>query len=276
MSIAQKALWNIERNSTHDLTLAGIAAACGVSRSHLANAFATATGQSVMRYLRGRRLSEAAHALAAGADDILTVALDAGYGSHEAFTRAFKDQFGVTPETVRDRRGLHDIALVALIEAPRVPRVRPAPPAIVRSDAVLAVGMTERISYESTIRIAGLWQRFVPYMEGIPFKAERMPIGVAQPADDGGEFAYLCALEVTRFGDTAKELTQLTIPARTYAVFQHRTHVSGLDDTYLAIWNELLPDLALPVADAPIIERHNPAFDPATGEGGVEIWIPVA
>ena len=51
-----------------------------------------------MRYMRGRRLSEAARVLANGGADILTVALDFGYGSHEAFTRAFRrSQFGVNP-----------------------------------------------------------------------------------------------------------------------------------------------------------------------------------
>ena len=93
MSFPDKALWIIERNSTQLLTLDGIAAACGVSRSHLAHAFGTATGVSVMQYVRARRLSAAARALAAGASDILSIALEAGYGSHEAFTRAFRDRF---------------------------------------------------------------------------------------------------------------------------------------------------------------------------------------
>jgi AraC family transcriptional regulator len=97
MSLPDKALWIIERNSTEPLTLDGIAATCGVSRSHLAHAFGTATGVSVMQYVRGRRLSAAARALAAGAPDILAIALEAGYGSHEAFTRAFRDRFQQTP-----------------------------------------------------------------------------------------------------------------------------------------------------------------------------------
>ena len=60
MSLADKALWVIERNSGNELTLGSIAAACKVSRSHLANAFGTASGWPVMAYLRARRLSEAA------------------------------------------------------------------------------------------------------------------------------------------------------------------------------------------------------------------------
>ena len=56
-----------------------------------------------MRYARARRLTEAARVLAKGAPDILNVALEADYGSHEAFTRAFRDHFGMTPEAVRTR-----------------------------------------------------------------------------------------------------------------------------------------------------------------------------
>ena len=41
-----------------------------------------------MAHFRARKLSEAAKVLATGQIEILTVALDAGYGSHEAFTRA--------------------------------------------------------------------------------------------------------------------------------------------------------------------------------------------
>src|ERR1700735_5656062 len=98
------------------MSLEDIAAVCEVSRFHMSRAFGLATGRSVMRYLRGRRLTEAARLLAQGAPDILSVALDAGYGSHEAFTRAFRDQFGVTPEAVRQRGDLDNLELVEPIK----------------------------------------------------------------------------------------------------------------------------------------------------------------
>jgi len=101
MNPAQKALWYIESHLGKALTLDEIAAVAGISRFHMVRAFAAATGCSVMRYVRARRLTEAARALAAGAPDILSLALDADYGSHEAFTRAFRDHFGITPEAVR-------------------------------------------------------------------------------------------------------------------------------------------------------------------------------
>src|SRR3954462_397575 len=101
MNPAQKALWFIESHLADAMTLDEVAAIAGISRFHLVRAFAAATGLPVMRYVRARRLSEAARALADGAPDILSVALDADYGSHEAFTRAFREQFGITPDAAR-------------------------------------------------------------------------------------------------------------------------------------------------------------------------------
>src|SRR6478752_5633731 len=111
MNPAQKALWFIESHLADQLTLDEIAGVAGISRFHMVRAFAAATGLSVMRYVRARRLSEAARALAGGAPDILNLALEADYGSHEAFTRAFRDHFGVTPESVRAATCLDKLSL---------------------------------------------------------------------------------------------------------------------------------------------------------------------
>jgi len=101
MNPMAKALWFIENHFAEELTLDDVANISGVSRYHMSRVFGIATGHSVMGYLRGRRLTEAARTLAGGAPDILAIALDAGYGSHEAFTRAVRDQFGLTPEALR-------------------------------------------------------------------------------------------------------------------------------------------------------------------------------
>ena len=276
MSITDKAIWVMERNSERSLTLNAIANACGVSRSHLAYAFGTATGLPVMKYLRTRRLSDAARRLADGAPDILEIALDAGYGSHEAFTRAFREQFGATPESVRDRRGTNGLALVRPLEL----KVRAAnsleAPRLIERDTVRVVGLSEPCSFETTIKIPAQWQRFMPYYDAIVDKIDEIPLGVSQVPDEEGQFRYICAVEVARFGDTPKELVKLEIAPRTYAVFEHRGHASGIPDTFAAIWNDALPALGRAVADAPILERHNPTFNTRTGEGGVTLWIPLA
>src|SRR5579863_4000946 len=100
-SPVQRALWFIESRLSEEVSLQGVAQDVGVSPHHLARAFGAATGRSLMAYARGRRLTEAVRCLAGGDASILAVALDHGYGSHGAFTRAFRDEFGVTPEAFR-------------------------------------------------------------------------------------------------------------------------------------------------------------------------------
>jgi AraC-like DNA-binding protein len=104
MSVSARALWYIESHLGGDLSLELIARDVGVSPYHLSRAFGTATGCGLAHYVRARRLSEAAKALLNGAPDILSVSLDSGYGSHEAFTRAFRQHFGLTPERARAQR----------------------------------------------------------------------------------------------------------------------------------------------------------------------------
>ena len=57
MNPVGKALWYVESHFAGEITLEEIAAAAGVSRFYLTRAFGEATGRSIMRYVRGRRLS---------------------------------------------------------------------------------------------------------------------------------------------------------------------------------------------------------------------------
>jgi AraC family transcriptional regulator len=148
MNPAQKALWFIESHLADELTLEEIAGVGGVSRFHMVRAFAAATGLSVMRYVRARRLSEAARALAGGAPDILTLALDADYASHEAFTRAFRDHFGVTPEMVRSSTRIDNLGLQEPIVMDSTLMDNLPPPRFEISKPLLVAGLGERYTWE--------------------------------------------------------------------------------------------------------------------------------
>jgi AraC family transcriptional regulator len=275
MSIADQALWVMERNSEKALGLNDIAAACGVSRSHLANAFATAAGWPVMKYLKARRLTEAAHRLAGGAPDILSVALEFGYGSHEAFTRAFRDQFGQTPEQVRSRGSVEGLATTPPLRL-RNTRARSPLPQLKRIGRLKLVGLAAPCSPNETIHIPAQWQRFMSsYYDDIPNKVKEMPIGMCEPPDDEGCFNYVCAAKVEAFEGQLPSLTSFECEAGSYAVFAHNDHVSTIFDTYAAIWNQALPAMARTVADSPVLEFHNDAFDPDTGLGGLQLCIPL-
>jgi AraC-like DNA-binding protein len=82
-------------------TVDDLARRVALSRSALAERFATLVGEPPMKYLKRWRLALAAQALRAGNESIGTVAEDSGYESEAAFTRAFKNEFGLPPGTWR-------------------------------------------------------------------------------------------------------------------------------------------------------------------------------
>ena len=277
MNPAQKALWYIEGHLDDALTLDKIAGIGGVSRFHMVRAFAEVTGLSVMRYVRARRLSEAARALAGGAPDILNLALEADYGSHEAFTRAFRDHFGVTPETVRQAACVDKLRLQEPIMMDSTRTENLQAPRFETGKAMLVAGVGERYNHGNggTAGIPGQWQRYHQKAGAIPDRVGKIAYGVCCNGDDSGNFDYIAGVEVSDFSDLPREFSRVRIPEQRYAVFTHRDHISTIRRTINTIWNHWLPASGLKAADAPNFERYDENFDPLTGNGGLEIWIPV-
>lgn len=275
MNAVGKAIWFIETHFSDDISLDDIAKSAGVSRYHMVRAFGFATGRSVMRHVRGRRLTEAARSLASGAPDILAVALDAGYGSHEAFTRAFREQFGLTPEAVRARGHLRDIAVVEPIKMDEalIPDLEPARFEV--GKPLLVAGLGERYDWETSRATPAQWQRFVPHLGSIPCQIGRATFGVSCNGDDEGNFDYIAGVEVADFSGLPAGFSRVRIGPHKYAVFCHRDHISAIRRTVNTIWSKWLPDSGYKVADAPNFERFGEAFDPRTGMCGFEIWIPI-
>jgi AraC family transcriptional regulator len=276
MNPAQKALWYIEGHLARELTLDEIAAIGGVSRFHMVRSFAAATGSSVMRYVRARRLSEAARALASGAPDILALALEADYGSHEAFTRAFRDHFGVTPEAVRGAKRLDHLRLQEPIVMDSTALDHLKPPRFETSKPLLVAGVGEPINAENGgAGIPSQWSRFHQAVENIPDRVGKVAYGVCCKGDDAGNFEYIAGVQVTDFSELPREFSRVRIPEQKYAVFTHAEHISTIRRTINTIWNHWLPISGMKAAEAPNFERYDENFDPLTGDGGLEIWIPV-
>jgi AraC family transcriptional regulator len=275
MNPAQKALWFIEGHLVDALSLDEIADVAGISRFHMVRAFTAATGLPVMRYVRARRLSEAARALAAGAPDILELALAADYGSHEAFTRAFRDHFGTTPEMVRASACLDHLRLQEPIQMDSTFTDDLQPPRFVTGKPLLIAGLGERISRDNGAGIPGQWRRFHQMMADIPDRVGQLAYGVCCNGDDSGNFDYIAGVEVSDFSELQREFARVRIPEQKYAVFTHRDHISTIRRTVNTIWNQWLPASGMKAADAPSFERYDATFDPATGNGGLEIWVPV-
>lgn len=275
MNLVSKALWYIESHFAEEISLADIAATGDVSRFHMSRAFGLATGRSVMRYVRGRRLTEAARALSQGAPNILNIALDAGYGSHEAFTRAFREQFGITPEAVRQHGELGNLELVEPIKMTETGTVKLETPRREAGAALLIAGLRVRYSNETIAGIPMQWQRFGPYIGAIPGQIGGEAFGVCCDFDESGRFDYVTGVAVSGLHVLPPELSEVRIPAHDYLVFRHRGHVSGIHATWQAIMANWLPTSGVRMANAPSFERYAEDFDGNSGLGGVEIWIPV-
>ena len=275
MHPVEKALWFVESNSKSDLSLDDVASSCGLSRFALTRAFGPATGQSVMGYVRGRRLTEAARALAAGAGDILAVALDSGYGSHEAFTRAFRDHFGLTPEAVRAQGRLDGLKIIEPIRKEIMTQVELEPPQMRQHKTLLIAGFCERYTNETRAQIPAQWQRFAPHIGSVPGQVGFATYGVIFNTDDAGVCDYICGVEVSGFGLVPKDWATLRIQERQYAVFHHRDHIASIHQTFQAIWGQWAPSSGMVADGEPSFEVYRKAFNPMTGMGGVEIWVPV-
>lgn len=280
MNPVQQAIWFIENRIAQPLSLDEVARAGGISRFHMSRAFVVATGRPVIGYVRARRLTEAAQQLADGAPDILSVALEAGYGSHEAFTRAFRDQFGITPEQVRAGRDLEPLKLVEPIMLDSNPRTDLAPPRFEDGRPLLIAGVLQHYGCEdSGAGIPGQWRRLVPHLGHIAGQVggdlRDVTYGVCANGDDHGNFDYLAGVEVNDFSGLPADFATLRIPPQRYAVFSHVDHISKIRTTMRAVWTIWLPASDYEAADAPLFERYGPRFNPRTGEGGLEIWLPV-
>jgi len=275
MKSVQRASWFIERHLSDDITLDDIATASGVSRCNIVRAFSTVTGRSVMRYVRARRLTEAARLLANGAPSILTTALDANYGSNEAFTRAFRDQFGLTPEAVRSQRHLENLELVTSVRIDERHLVDLHPPRLELGKPMLIAGLTGPYDEMSSLGMAAQWLRFRQYYGIIPGQIGGAAYGVRINRDNEGNTVYVTGVEIDEFSELPAGFNCLRLPARTYAIFSSRDHVSTIRGAWMTIQHKWLPVSGYKPAHTPGFVRYDDAFNPHSGTGGFEIWLPL-
>jgi AraC family transcriptional regulator len=100
MRIMRAILW-LEEHMNEAVSLDDMAAQAHFSPYHFHRIFRGVAGESVMAYIRRLRLEKAVHRLAYGSASVTDIAFDAGYEAHEAFSRAFRAQFGMSPSALR-------------------------------------------------------------------------------------------------------------------------------------------------------------------------------
>lgn len=94
-------LIHCEEHLDEPLNLADLAAIAGFSPYHFHRVFQYVTGEAPKEYLRRLRLERAVHRLKVSPDNLIRIALEAGYTTNETFTRAFTRAFGIRPSEFR-------------------------------------------------------------------------------------------------------------------------------------------------------------------------------
>ena len=92
----------LKTHSDESLSLKELAHRYGYSEFHFLRRFKELSGMAFRDYVRYRRLAFALKRVRDTRDGLLEIALDHGFSSHEAFTRAFREAYGITPRQYRN------------------------------------------------------------------------------------------------------------------------------------------------------------------------------
>jgi AraC family transcriptional regulator len=161
----------------------------------------------------------------------------------------------------------------------KLPSAQLQPPRLEDGKALLIAGLHGRYTNATLNTVPDQWQRFLPHIGKVPGQVGRAAYGVSWCAPNAPDIEYLTGVEVSGFAGVPSELSVVSIPAQKYAVFAHNENVSKLHDTLDAISHWLPQSGYQPASksgDAPdFFERYAEDFNPQTGMGGIEVWVPI-
>ena len=272
----------IEQQLDEPLTLERIAARAGLSPYHFSRLFTARMGRSVMAHVRGRRLVRGARRLCDEPDlKLVDLAFDCGFESQEAFTRAFKRVFGVSPGRFRSGFAVEPIEGQFPMNAPTEP-ILPVVrlPARVTLPAFHVAGPSRRFDEASKSEIPQLWSALIG---ALPLEGQTpswATYGVVSSVDTSdGCFQYMAGVGVEPDCVPPPGFATMRIPAATYAVFRITLNGSALHpqvkQAMASIWGELVPASGLKVVDGPDFELYDGRFDPQKAGSVIDFHVPV-
>ncbi|WP_327307802.1 AraC family transcriptional regulator [Streptomyces sp. NBC_01298] len=275
----------VEEHLAEELDVHALAAGLGTTEYHLRRMFSSLAGMPLSEYVRRRRMTVAAADVVRGEADLLGIAVRYGYGSTEAFGRAFRAVHGAGPRDVRRDGG-------PLRTQPRL-RIRltvegsiPMDTRLIDRPAFRLVGHAVRIPLVHR-GVNPHIQRHItalPPEEHLRLKAlgDTEPAGLLQVSDDvdpdgaeGSELTYLHGVALSRETAAPDDLDAIEVPAGTWAVFRTAgPHPQALQTTWAATATEWFPSNPWLLRPGPsivtILERAED-FSTAT----CELWLPV-
>lgn len=279
-----QAMDRIERNLDHTIDVAALARTACTSEYHLRRMFSALAGMPLSEYVRRRRLTVAGAEVLSGDATLLEIAVRYGYGSGEAFARAFRTMHGVGPGEAR-RTG------AALVSQPRL-----AFRLTVEGSSSMQYRVVDRPAFTVTgfkARIplvhSGPNQAIIDFVRGLDKPAvehleklsDQEPQGIVAVCDDldpsraeGTELDYYHAV-ITSAPDPAPEgTTTLPVPPGTWAVFTASGPApQAIQELWRDVFTEWFPSNPYRTRPGPEILRTR--MSPDGTEADAELWLPV-
>jgi AraC family transcriptional regulator len=270
----------IEQHLYEPVTIHDIAKASNYSAYHFSRIFKSLVGDSPKEYLRKRRLTVAATRLLKEDASILDLAIQCQFESQEAFTRAFKQLFSVTPGQYRKEQDPYRLIYKDQFSPHMLHHLQNSlvmEPEIIDRAAIKTVGIAMRYNNDD-LDLKKLWSAFKPYKDTIPNRVGTDLFGIYeeyQENEDSTEFTYVCSAKVSDYSDIPEGMVARDIESQLYACFDHKGPIANLEATLKYIWGSWLPKSKYEYVEKPDFELYAEGFCDAEPDNILKIFIPI-
>jgi AraC family transcriptional regulator len=271
----------IEKNLKEQFTVFDISKKLGYSYFHFSRLFKGVTGHCPSDYIVKRRLTEAASDLIHTKDKVIQIAYDYQFNSPEAFSRAFKRMFSISPLQMRKQKELTFFQMVNRLNVESIYHTREVisfEPEEMELDSFIVVGMSCFMKYEDTT-ITRIWQEFLSESSSVPNKVslERYyQICFWPDTYDLGGIFLMAGIEVKDPIIYNDAYVLKVIPQSRYLRFIHKGLSNKVGLTYQYIYQNFLPKTTYRLPKSFNFEFYGEKFKgPNNPESESEIFIPV-
>lgn len=275
----------IEARLYEEIALQDVARAAGISQWHFQRIFKALTGETLKVYIRSRRLAGSLDRLLTSQLRVLDIALLAGFESQEAFARAFKQAFGLTPQqyrTIGDKSlFLKKVSFDAGYLAHINQNLSLAPEIYVQPRLLLVGKRTLFFSVDSEKnnigeQLAPLWQGFLAHLSEIENRVSDYCYGVVRQEAPGSErLEYHAATAVTAVGQLPEGFVAFELPAGKYAKFAHRGPAQDVNHTVNYVYSTWLAQSEHRHTYAADLEIYGADYHPTSADSVLHYAIPI-
>jgi len=145
---------------------------------------------------------------------------------------------------------------------------------IERAPEIIIGGFSRPYKFTDVSEIPIQWASFAGQMSQVTQAAKADTFGVIYNGS-AEQFDYLTGTEVSASQTLPESMISLRLQPQTYAVYPHHDNAATLAKTCEEIWSKKIPAAGYQPIQAPWFERYGESFEPTTGDGGLEVWIPI-